>query len=41
MLVDSIADVIDCCLVGAPRADDTTRQQERLIRDQRAAFRCL
>lgn len=28
---------LDC----AANADDTTRQQERLIRDQRAALRCL
>lgn len=40
MLADSIADAVDCCLAGAANADDTTRQQERLMRDQRAALRC-
>lgn len=33
--------VLCCALDCAANAEDTTRQQERLIRDQRAALHCL
>lgn len=34
---ETLCQSLDC----AANADDTTRQQERLMRDQRAALRCL